>query len=35
MGSDPALATPEKGRELVKLAAAGLIEAVRDFEAKA
>ena len=29
MGSDPGLATPEKGGELVKLAAAGLIEEVR------
>jgi creatinine amidohydrolase/Fe(II)-dependent formamide hydrolase-like protein len=32
MGSDPGLATPEKGGELVKLAAAGLVAAVRDFE---
>ncbi len=32
MGSDLGLATPEKGGELVKLAAAGLIEAVREFE---
>ncbi|MHB8528630.1 MAG: creatininase family protein [Caulobacteraceae bacterium] len=34
MGSDPGLATPEKGGELVKLAAAGLIEAIREFEAE-
>ncbi|HXU99860.1 MAG TPA: creatininase family protein [Caulobacteraceae bacterium] len=34
MGSDPGLATPEKGGELVKLAAAGLIEAVAAFSAE-
>ena len=34
MGSDPGLATPEKGGELVMLAAAALIEAVADFGAK-
>jgi creatinine amidohydrolase/Fe(II)-dependent formamide hydrolase-like protein len=34
MGSDPGLATPEKGGELVKLAAAGLIEAVTAFAAE-
>jgi creatinine amidohydrolase/Fe(II)-dependent formamide hydrolase-like protein len=33
MGSDPGLATPEKGGELVRLAAAGLIEAVAAFGA--
>jgi creatinine amidohydrolase/Fe(II)-dependent formamide hydrolase-like protein len=31
MGSDPGLATPEKGGELVKLAAAGLVDAVTEF----
>ncbi len=31
MGSDPVLATPEKGGALVKLAAEGLVEAVRTF----
>src|SRR5258706_369501 len=31
MGSDPGLATPEKGGELVKLAAAGLVEDVAAF----
>jgi creatinine amidohydrolase/Fe(II)-dependent formamide hydrolase-like protein len=35
MGSDPGLATPEKGGELVKLAVAGLIEEVRAFGAEA
>ena len=35
MGSDPGLATPEKGGELVKLAAVGLAEAVREFEGEA
>src|ERR1700743_3183619 len=35
MGSDPGLATPEKGGELVKLAAAGLIEAVAAFSGEA
>jgi len=34
MGSDPALATPEKGGELVALAAKGLIEDVRAFSAE-
>jgi creatinine amidohydrolase/Fe(II)-dependent formamide hydrolase-like protein len=34
MGSDPGLATPEKGGELVKLAAAGLIEEVAAFGAE-
>ena len=34
MGSDPGLATPEKGGELVKLAAAGLVEAVAEFAAE-
>ena len=29
MGSDPGLATPEKGGELVKLAVTGLIEEIR------
>ena len=32
MGSDPAQATPEKGGELVALAAAGLIDEVREFD---
>jgi len=32
MGSDPALATPEKGGELVTLAASGLLSEVRAFE---
>ena len=31
MGSDPALATPEKGGELVALAAKGLVQAVDTF----
>ncbi len=31
MGSDPGLATPEKGRELVMLAAQGLVQAVEAF----
>jgi creatinine amidohydrolase/Fe(II)-dependent formamide hydrolase-like protein len=31
MGSDPALATPEKGGELVKLAAQGLVQVVDTF----
>jgi creatinine amidohydrolase/Fe(II)-dependent formamide hydrolase-like protein len=35
MGSDPGLATPEKGGELVKLAAAGLIEALAEFVSEA
>lgn len=34
MGSDPALATPEKGGELVALAAKGLIEDVAGFAAE-
>ncbi|HQT52348.1 MAG TPA: creatininase family protein [Phenylobacterium sp.] len=34
MGSDPALATPEKGAELVATAAAGLIEDVNAFSAE-
>jgi creatinine amidohydrolase len=34
MGSDPALATPEKGGELVKLAAASLLTEVADFDAE-
>lgn len=34
MGSDPALATPEKGGELVALAAKGLIEDVAGFSAE-
>ena len=34
MGSDPALATPEKGGELVELAAKGLISDVADFAAE-
>ena len=34
MGSDPGLATPEKGGELVALAAAGLVEAVAAFAAE-
>lgn len=34
MGSDPALATPEKGGELVKMAAEGLIADVADFSAE-
>ena len=34
MGSDPGLATPEKGGELVKLAAASLIEDVTEFGAE-
>jgi creatinine amidohydrolase/Fe(II)-dependent formamide hydrolase-like protein len=35
MGSDPGLATPEKGGELVKLAAAGLIAALAEFASEA
>ncbi len=35
MGSDPAQATPEKGGELVAMAAAGLIADVGDFAAEA
>ena len=35
MGSDPGLATPEKGGELVKLAAAGLVDAVAEFAGEA
>jgi creatinine amidohydrolase/Fe(II)-dependent formamide hydrolase-like protein len=35
MGSDPGLATPEKGGELVRLAVAALIEEVRAFGADA
>ena len=35
MGSDPSLATPEKGGELVAAAAAGLIEDVTAFSAEA
>ena len=31
MGSDPGLATPEKGGEIVRLAAASLIDEVREF----
>jgi creatinine amidohydrolase len=34
MGSDPGLATPEKGDELVKLAAAGLVEVLAEFAAE-
>jgi creatinine amidohydrolase/Fe(II)-dependent formamide hydrolase-like protein len=34
MGSDPALATPEKGGELVKLAAASLLTEVAEFDAE-
>ena len=34
MGSDPGQATPEKGGELVKLAAASLIEDVLAFGAE-
>ena len=34
MGSDPALATPEKGGELVKAAAAALITEVANFSAE-
>ena len=34
MGSDPGLATPEKGGELVRLAVEGLIQAVADFSAE-
>jgi len=34
MGSDPGLATPEKGGELVKLAASGLIQEVAAFGAE-
>ncbi len=35
MGSDPALATPEKGGELVALAAKGLVSAVHAFSREA
>lgn len=35
MGSDPGLATPEHGREIVMLAAEGLASEVRAFEAEA
>ena len=35
MGSDPALATPEKGGELVALAAKGLVSAVENFSREA
>ncbi len=34
MGSDPGLATPEKGEALVKLAVEGLVAAVREFDAE-
>ena len=34
MGSDPGLATPERGGELVRLAATGLVEDVRAFGAE-
>ncbi|MGH6992411.1 MAG: creatininase family protein, partial [Caulobacteraceae bacterium] len=34
IGSDPALATPEKGGEIVALAARSLVAAVRAFEAE-
>jgi len=34
IGSDPGQATPDKGGELVRLAAAGLVEAVRAFESE-
>jgi creatinine amidohydrolase len=34
MGSDPAQATPEKGGEIVALAAKGLVEEVREFAAE-
>jgi creatinine amidohydrolase len=34
MGSDPAQATPEKGGEIVALAARGLVEEVREFAAE-
>jgi creatinine amidohydrolase/Fe(II)-dependent formamide hydrolase-like protein len=34
MGSDPGLATPEKGGDLVKLAAAGLVQVMADFAAE-
>jgi creatinine amidohydrolase/Fe(II)-dependent formamide hydrolase-like protein len=34
MGSDPGQATPEKGGELVKLAAAALLEDVAEFGAE-
>jgi creatinine amidohydrolase len=34
MGSDPAQATPEKGGEIVALAAKGLIDELRDFAAE-
>ncbi len=35
MGSDPALATPEKGGEIVALAGQGLVDEVRAFDADA
>ena len=35
MGSDPGLATPEKGGELVKLAVSGLIAEVASFDSEA
>ena len=34
MGSDPAQATPEKGGELVRMAATGLLEDVAAFAAE-
>ena len=34
MGSDPGLATPDKGGEIVALAIQGLIDEVRAFEAE-
>jgi creatinine amidohydrolase/Fe(II)-dependent formamide hydrolase-like protein len=34
MGSDPAQATPEKGGDLVRTAAAGLLEDVAAFAAE-
>ncbi|MDZ4054468.1 MAG: creatininase family protein, partial [Phenylobacterium sp.] len=34
MGSDPAQATPEKGGDLVRMAAAGLLEDVATFSAE-
>jgi creatinine amidohydrolase/Fe(II)-dependent formamide hydrolase-like protein len=34
MGSDPAQATPEKGGELVKTAAAALLQEVAAFDAE-
>jgi creatinine amidohydrolase/Fe(II)-dependent formamide hydrolase-like protein len=35
MGSDPALATVEKGAELVALAASGLVKTVTNFSNEA